>query len=206
MTPEEYLEILKKDYEKTEATMHLKMQGWSELEKRIDLISPKPARPRWFNFAVTCALILLFAGSLFTAVATAQAALPGDVLYPVKLLSEKIVQKTSGNNQVVVDHRADEIVGLSKKDDVNKEQLQQVVIEYKQSVDQAKQDIQISGKPSINFQNQLDEQHSEFDKISRDHPDIQKEIKDAQDASDHAVCYACLKNYFLSLADVDTVK
>lgn len=185
MTIEEYLDNLKKDYEKTEATMHLKMMGWEELTKRIELLETHPVKPRWFNFAVTFALLLLFIGSLFGTYKVASAAMPGDPLYPVKLLSERIIQKASGNNQIVIDHRADEIVGLSKKEEVNTEALQQVVSEYTQSVDQAKTDLKITGKPSINFQQKLDEQHSEFDQISRDHPEMENEIKDARDVSSH---------------------
>lgn len=185
MKIEEYLDSLKKDYEKTEATWHLKMSGWQELTKRIELLEPQPVKPRWFNFAFSFALVLLFIGSLFGTYRVASAAMPGDVLYPVKLLSEKIVEKASGSNQIVIDHRADEIIGLSKKEEVNTTALKQVVTEYAQSVDQARAELKINGKPSINFQQKLDEQHSEFDRIGNDHPDMENDIKAAKDVSSH---------------------
>lgn len=174
---EEYLNSLKKEYEKTDASWHLKMSGWLELQKMIDPIGTRKSG-RWFKFAATFAVITLFIIGLFGTYGVALASMPGDALYPVKLLSEKIIQKASGNNQIVIDHRAEEIVGLSKKEEVDNNDLKQVVNEYKDNVDQAK-----TGKPSINFQHKLDEQHSEFDKIGSDHPEIQKEIKDAVEAS-----------------------
>ncbi|KKT53988.1 MAG: hypothetical protein UW47_C0012G0013 [Candidatus Woesebacteria bacterium GW2011_GWA1_44_23] len=36
MKIEEYLNDLKKEYEKTEATLHLKAFGWDELSRQID--------------------------------------------------------------------------------------------------------------------------------------------------------------------------
>lgn len=180
---EGYLNYLKKEYQKTEATWHLKTSGWEELGLRIGLLEV-PKRNVWLrNFAIAFAVFLIFLVGTYR---IAQAALPGDPLYSVKILSEKIVSGATGSNQIVIDHRAQEIVGLSGRQEVNKEDLKQVVSEYTQSVDQAKQEIKIGGKPSINFQNTLDRQHSEFDKIGSDHPDIQSEIKDAQDASDHS--------------------
>jgi hypothetical protein len=176
----EYLNSLKKEYEKTEATMHLKLSGWEELSRQIGPTETK--RRFWLrNLSLVFAVFVIF---LLGTYKIALAALPGDVLYPVKLLSERIIEKASGSNQIVIDHRASEIIGLSKEQEINNQNLEQVVIEYRQNVDQAKQSFVVTGKPSINFQNKLDEQHSEFDKIGRDHPDIEQEIKDAKNASD----------------------
>lgn len=179
---EGYLNYLKSEYEKTEATWHLKTSGWDELGRRIGLLET-PRRSVWLrNFAIVFAVFLIF---LIGTYQVAQAAMPGDPLYPIKILSERVVQETSGSNQIVIDHRAQEIIGLSKRQEVNKEDLNQVVIEYKQSVGQARQEIKTSGELNSEFQKKLEEQHSEFDKVGRENPEIQKEIKPAQDASNH---------------------
>ncbi|HKC04807.1 MAG TPA: hypothetical protein VKC54_02970 [Patescibacteria group bacterium] len=182
MNTEEYLNNLKKEYEKTDATMHLKTQGWYELEKRIELFTPRKVPPKWFGFGAVCALIIfLFSGIIVAA----SPSIPGDSLYPVKLLSEKIVQKISGSNQIVIDHRAEEIIGLSKAREINKEALEHAVIEYKQYVDLTQDKIEKSGKSNAKFQNKLKKQHFEFDRVSRDNLEIKNEIFDAEKASDH---------------------
>jgi hypothetical protein len=178
---EGYLNYLKKEYGKTQATTHLKESGWGELARRIGFLET-PKRNVWLrNFAVAFAVLLLF---VFGTYQVAQAALPGDKLYPVKILSEKVIRGTSGSSQVAIDHRAEEIVILSKKQEVNKESLQRISIEYKEVVDQEKQQIEVSGESDANFKRKLDEHHEEFDRISRDNPEIKDDIKDAQEASD----------------------
>jgi hypothetical protein len=180
MKTQEYLESLKKEYEKTDATLHLKLSGWEQLSRQIDPVAGK--KHFWLrNLSIVFAVFAVF---LIGTYKIALAALPGDILYPVKLLSEKIIEKTSGSNQIVIDHRAAEIIGLSNKTEVDNKSLEQVVTEYSQSVNQAEETIKTSGKPSINFQNRLDEQHTEFDRVGSEHPDIQNEIKGAQNASD----------------------
>jgi hypothetical protein len=180
MKTQEYLDSLKSEYEKTEATLHLKESGWGELSRQMDPF--RPLRHSWLrNLSIVLAVFVIF---LLGTYKIALAALPGDILYPVKLLSEKIIQEASGSNQIVIDHRASEIVGLSKEQETNSQDLEQVVTEYTENVDQAKQDLELSGKPSINFQTKLDEQHSEFERIGQEHPEIEDEIQDAKDASD----------------------
>ena len=180
MKIQEYLDSLKKEYKKTDATMHLKASGWEELSRQID---PTQARRR-FSFRNLGLVFAVFVIFLMGTYKIALAALPGEILYPVKLLSEDIIQKASGSNQVVIDNRANEIIGLSNEQEVNSQNLEIVVAEYKDNVDQARQNFEITGKSGINFQNKLDEQHSEFEQIGRDHPEIEDEIRDARDASE----------------------
>lgn len=185
MNTKEYLTGLKSEYQKVGATRHLRVSGWEDIRRQIGFPEPRFGKIWLKNFAITFVLILLFAGSLFVAYGTVLAAMPGDPLYPVKILSEKIIQKATGNNQLTIKDRASEIVDLSKKQNIDKENLKQVVSEYKQNVLDAKEQIQISGKPSIHLQKELEDQHSEFDKLGHDNPEIQNEIKDAQEVSGH---------------------
>lgn len=182
----EYLNGLKKEYKKTEATWHLRVSGWEELSRQIDPTQIR--KSNWLkNLSLAFAVFVIF---LLGTYKIALAALPGDVLYPVKLLSEELIQKASGSNQIVIDHRASEIIGLSKEQEIDSQNLKQIVTEYKENVDEAKQNIEASGEPSINFERKLEEQHSEFDKIESNHPEIKDEIKDAKDASggeDHEI-------------------
>lgn len=185
MKIEEYLENLKTDYEKTSATRHLRMSGWEELRARIGLLEPEYKNVWWKKYALAFALIVLFIGGLVGSYKIALASMPGDAFYPVKILSEKVIQNTTGDNQIVIDHRADEIIGLSKKEEIDREELKSVVIEYKTWVEETKKEIETSGEKNPEFQKKLEDNHRRFDEVSRENPDVQDEIKDAQDVSDH---------------------
>lgn len=179
---EGYLDYLKKEYEKTDATWHLKTSGWEELARRIGLLETPKQSFLLRNLAIAFAVFLIFLVGTYK---IAQAAIPGDPLYPVKILSEKIIQGTTGSNQIVIDNRADEIVGLSRQKQVKTQELEQVVSEYKQNVEETKKQIQDSGEPNPEFQQKLSHQHSEFDKVVKENPHVEGDIKDAQDSSDH---------------------
>lgn len=183
MNTENYLKELKKEYEQTDATWHLKMSGWGEIEKRISLIEPKHKRVWRRSYAFGFAVVLVFVFVLFSAYKTVLASVPGDTFYPVKVLSEKISQKLTGSNQSAIDHRAQEIIELSKKQNVDKSELKQVVSEYKSNVEEAQKSDQNLVSPDIKLQKDLEKQHTEFDKIVRSNPDVGAEIKDAQDVS-----------------------
>jgi hypothetical protein len=179
MNTDEYLNDLKKEYSKTEATWHLKVSGWEKLSRQIDPTEIK--KNHWLkNFGIAFAVFAIF---LLGTYKMASAALPGETLYPVKLISEEIIQKVSGSNQVAIDNRANEIISLSQEQGIDNQNLEQIVADYKENVNEARQSFEVTGKSSIDFQNKLDEQHSEFEKIGKDHPDIEDEIKDAKDAS-----------------------
>jgi methyl-accepting chemotaxis protein len=184
MNKNNFLTDLKNEYNKTNATDHLKMSGWSDIADKIGASGPFYKRIFMNYFArVSLALIALLV-VFFGTYQIALAALPGEPFYPVKILSEKIIEEVNGNNQVTIDHRADEIIDLSKEQEINSQNLEQVVAEYKENVDQAKQDFEVTGESSTDFQDKLEEQHLEFERISSDNPEIEDEIGDAKEASE----------------------
>ncbi|HJY98945.1 MAG TPA: hypothetical protein VJ227_04480 [Patescibacteria group bacterium] len=184
MKSEEHLEELKKEYEKTKATLHLKSSGWEELRARIGLLEPEPVAPWWKTYALAFSLVALLTGSLIGAYRISLASMPGDALYPVKILSERLIQNATGDNQIAIDHRADEIIILSEKEKTDREMLMKVVIEYKEVVEEKKSEIQESGADNQEFQRRLDDHHRRFDEAERKNPRIEDEIKEAQEASD----------------------
>lgn len=185
MKQENSLELLKSEYLKTSATHHLKSRGWGELEKRINLLEPEIRKKTYwkgFSFAFA-SLLILFVG-LFGAYKISLAALPGDTLYPVKVLGEKIIQKTTGSNQTAIDNRANEIIGLSKKENTDQKELQSVVSQYVDSVEKTKTQIEQTGQEDAQFQGRLEVQHREFEKINHSDAKIRAEVKRAEDVSD----------------------
>lgn len=187
MNTEEYINNLKVKYQKLEAPMHLRESGWEELSKRLEP-APFVARRFWvMRFAFIAGILLLISGGFFGFYKIASASLPGDLLYPVKRFSEKVSEKTTGNNQAAIDNRAQEIVTLAQRKDVKTKELKKTVQEYTQNVNQRQTEIRQSGQPNPEFQQKLDEQHKEFDQIVQQSPSTENDIKDAQQVSDHSV-------------------
>lgn len=177
---ENYIKDLKSDYEKVQAPLHLKMSGWDDVAKRIGANELQRTSIWLRNFAIGFVILLIFLGGTYK---IADASTPGDFLYPVKLLSEKIIQGTSGSSQIIINHRAQEIISLSKKQSGASQELKQVVTDYKVSVNDEEKQIENMGKTDPQFQANLEKQHQEFDKIAHENPEIEKEIQDAQNAS-----------------------
>lgn len=183
MNTEEYLKNLKTEYLKVEAPLSLRASGWETLSKQIGE-QPVVRKMFWFErFVFVTGIVLIVVGGFFGFYSVASAALPGDPLYPLKRLSERVVEKATGDNQIVIDHRAQEIVNLSKEKEVNAQELQQTVAEYKQVVTETKQEIKQTGQTDQHFEKKLEEQHREFDRVVREAPSVRNEIKDAQEAS-----------------------
>ena len=184
MKKEIFLENLKSEYRKTEATAHLKESGWDEIAKKIG--TTPPFYKRLFSLTLMRASLAAFIFLiLFTGVySLALVSLPGELFYPVKILSEKVAKTVWGNNQVAMDHRAEEIITLLQKDKLNTQELKKVVIEYKTIVEKEQKTVQTSEKRREEFEKKLDDHHSKFDEIGRENPDIQKEIGDATHISE----------------------
>lgn len=185
MISEEYLKELKTKYQNIETPLHLRESGWEELSGKLEP-APLVNRRLWvMRFAFISGIILVISGAFFGFYQVAAASLPGDLLYPVKKFSENIVQRATGDNQIVIDHRAEEIVNLAREKEVKTQELQQAVQEYKEVVTEARQEIRVKGQEDIQFEKRLEEQHREFDRVAKEAPTSAGEIKDAQEVSNH---------------------
>lgn len=105
------LEKAKSEYLKTLVLDYLKNDGWRDLKLNLE--------PRGWSLwglvfrrgLVLTMVSLLFLGSV---VGVARAAKPGDKLYPIKVLSDKVFAKVKENYEVQVRERAVEIVKTFK--------------------------------------------------------------------------------------------
>lgn len=174
MTIEKELYKLKNYYQMIQAPPKLEKNGWKMLEKQLVKQSSNK-----FHFGLKplfvglTALLFFVTTSLFVA-QQAQGALPGEPLYPVKRLSENIIQTVTNDPQVSVDNRAREIVDLSKKQ--KDKHLKNTMEEYKKAVEQAKQKAEKSEKEKESLRKKLEKQEKEFQKAHKD--SLQKETID----------------------------
>lgn len=172
---------LKKEYLNVEPDA-LMESGWQSLEVRID--RHRSIR-RLFTFLVILSTVfLLTSGTL--SVQMAKAALPGELLYPLKRTSEKVVIIFNKDRNIPIENRVQEIVGLvekeerlEKENDLRQEQIHSKILEtvgeYSQEVLEVKED---SGS-SDNFQNRLDSHRGKFESLIKQHPTCAKELEQA---------------------------
>lgn len=186
MKIEQILRSLKKDYLKIEPPKELVEYGWWALSKEIDeQASPLPSK---FTFAPIFARSIVFAaialivlvGASFTLVYASQKALPRDTLYPIKRFSEDVISAISGNIQVKIEKRAEEVVGaVNKKKD--EEVIKEAIKEYKKAVSDTKKVVAEEDKES--FKEKLKKQEELFEETAKESPVLKDELEEAIDAS-----------------------
>lgn len=150
--------------------------------------APKSLRARplfpktrvWYrSFAFVAVFLALAFASMVGFYKMALASLPGSPLYPVKRQVERVVEEITGDRQPAIDSRAHEIIDLSKQNEVDNKFLEQTVQEYKQNVTEVKSEAQKSGGDDSELQQKLNEQHTQFDNVVKENPDVQETIQDA---------------------------
>lgn len=135
---EEELKKLKVEYRETQVPQYLIYNGWVDV--RVKLADRKSVS-FWF-FVRRIALAVLFLALIFTGVVTtSQAAAPGDFLYPVKVASQNLYAKISGDYQKPIENRTQDVVKSSSGQDGN---LDEAIKSYENTLNQSKNQAQDS--------------------------------------------------------------
>ena len=173
---EDQLEKLRKEYLKIKAPDYLVQNGWVDLQTRLSAqespnrrFFPKPA------LIFASVILLFFAGSL----TAAQAAKPGDVLYPVKLLSDDLQAKITGKEEIKLEKRAQEFIDLSNS---SSEHLEEAARQYQKTLDESKNQAEKSGRQQ-EFRQSLEEQEEKLRQAQDNNPssqDLDEAIKETQ--------------------------
>lgn len=167
------LDNLKNDYQDTPVPGSLEERGWSNLEQRI---KGEERFRQVRSFMIVVFAMFVIGGGI--GVNLAQAALPGEILYPLKRTSEQAVVAITGDKKPQVEHRADEIVGLIEKKQDSKD-LKQAVDEYKKQVLEVKQELENSGKKDEDFEKQLESHSGKFNSLLEESKSGGDELKEA---------------------------
>ena len=104
---------------------------------------------------------------------------PGDLLFPLKVISEKVAVRAGVNPEISVVRRADDLIDQSKKDPTAAEKAAE---EYKKTLEQTKQDAQKSGNTK-EFKQTLKAQELKFTEAQKeDHgsTELKKAIEETQ--------------------------
>lgn len=181
MEIEDQLNKLKKQYISIEPSDSLAKHGWQALKDELELSIPPAKKDFKYKVFLASFFTIVFIGFSFGAVYASQKALPGDTLYPVKKVSEDLTVLVSGNRQVKIEKRAEEVIQAveSQKD---KEVVRKTVKNYQEEVFKTKKDSEESGK-SKEFKNQLENHEQQFNKVIKKGSFSDKEIEKAIEVS-----------------------
>jgi hypothetical protein len=164
------IEQLRKIYLKTPIPTDLENNGWSRVKSGLD--KRGGFNPRLIQRPIALFISLLLVLTVLTA--TVQAANPGDVLYPVKLLSDQIQAKVTNNPQKVIEKRAGEIVKMS---DQAPEKVDRAVEEYQKAV--VKTQTTVKEEDKVELKKTLSVQQERLEKIGDKHPEISDKVEKA---------------------------
>lgn len=175
------LRQIRKDYLKIKPPSDLEKYGWLALRKEIEgqekhklAFFPVLAR----NAVFTILTIILLIGGSIGLVRASQNALPGDTLYPIKRLSDNFVIAISGNKQIRVEKRFQDVVGVAEKKS-NPVLLKNTVKEYQKAVSQTQQETE-KPREKEKLQDKLKEEEQQL-------KDVSKRVPSSKDILDKAI-------------------
>ncbi|GEM_PF-5502152 len=174
---EEKLESLKKEYLKTKTSDYLVNYGWSNLESRLNnqteqrhLAFINPAR---IALAFSAFLIIFAVPFVFS-----QNAKPGESLYPLKIASDTVTAKVTGNYEANIEKRAQEVIQTSE----NGESFEEASKQYQQTIDEAKNKAERGDEAKKEeLRKKLEEQEKKFEGANKESQKSKKRLEEIRD-------------------------
>lgn len=158
------LENLKREYLKTKTPPYLVAHGWEDLAPKL---ASDPRERFLFRPALSIGLALfIFVIAGTTLVFASQSSKPGENLYPVKILSDKVYSEVTGDYEATIDKRAEELIEL--KDEPNGS-LDEATKQYQEAIEKAKDEKKDSEEEEKEkFRQKLEEKEKRFQEISQE--------------------------------------
>lgn len=145
-------EELKKEYLKTQTNDYLSKNGWSDLQSKLDSQKSDNLIPLYTKGLAIAGFVLLISGALLTT-----SAKPGSPLYSLKILSDNTQAKISGNYDMTIEKRAQDVIDSQE----SQKNLEKATQEYLNTLDQVQQKPKTEDKKK-ELENILKEQEQKF--------------------------------------------
>lgn len=178
------LKQIRENYLAIEPPSDFKKYGWVALRKEIEaherhrfVFLPIFAR----NIIFATITLILLGGGFVGLVKASQSSLPGDTLYPLKRLTENFTTVILGDQQVKLEKRAEEVVGVAREKN-DPALLEQTVKNYQEAVAKTKQAVENTSKKD-EFQKTLKKQEQQFKDVSEQIPILKDVLEEAMEAS-----------------------
>ena len=166
------LEEAKREYQQTPVPEYLKYNGWPDLRVKL-----QDRGYGWKGLVLRRGLaffgILVFMAA--SVVAAAQAAKPGEGLYTVKVLADKVYARVTGNYESAIQRRADDVINSAGSQ--SKGEIESAKKEYEAVLNEAKKEVEDSGK-NEDFKKALEDQEQKFKQKLENDPENEEHIKE----------------------------
>lgn len=169
---EDTLKNLKKQYIRTNAPSYLDDYGFLNLSQKIsqqEKYIPVDLYLRKSLIYATFVILLMLIVSL-----ASQSSKPGDVLFPVKIASGKIAAKITGNENLIIKNRVDEIIDLSEK---NGQNLDNAIRNYEDTLNKTQEGQDF--RKNQELQDILDEQKQKLEEARERNPQAAPKLDQA---------------------------
>ncbi len=169
----ENIENLKKIYLKTPIPKDL--SDWEQVKTRLEE-KPRLSLSTYFQKGAFAFAVVLI--SLTTVAVGAQAAKPGDTLFPVRVMSDQIKAKITNTPSVPVEKRAQDIIDVSKSPSPR---LDQAVTAYQKALDKSTQEVNKNNviTQEENLKDTLSKQEQKLEEVKKKNPDSSKKLDEA---------------------------
>lgn len=173
---EEKLESLKKEYLKTKTPNYLKNYGWANLQSRLtdqkELGHLPLVNARRVILAFSILLIIFSIPLTF-----AQTSKPGQSLYQLKIASDKLTAKVTGDYETNIERRALEVIESSE----NGSSFDEASKQYQQTIDEAKQKaVNEDEKKKEELRKKLEEQERKFQNAKKESEKSKKRLEEVR--------------------------
>ncbi|MCL5784603.1 MAG: hypothetical protein M1142_04615 [Patescibacteria group bacterium] len=138
------------------------LERWDQIETKLG--KQDSSRPYIPSSLITAVVgIFLFSATL---VGVAQAAKPGDHLYPLKILTDNTIAAVARNPELKVQKRAEDIIKVSS----DSGRLEDAIKHYQQTVNDAKKEVQEKSQDQQKLKQTLKDQDKKFTEEAKKEP------------------------------------
>lgn len=172
--PGSILDKLKKNYFDIKLTDQEVEESWNRLERRL-----KPALPSFpsFRYAViSLALVIMISSGIATLAGIVQAADTGSPLYPVKILSDKVIAKVTGRPEIKVERRAEDLIEAVKKEGGSSGDAGR---RYEESLTETEKEVGQNEEKKARLQDSLNRQEESFRQAIKENPRAEEKLEKA---------------------------
>lgn len=167
---EDQLDKLRKQYIKTSPASHLIDQSWQNLSGELTSQNQSSPLPATRILIFVLAIILTTSGL----VGAAQAAKPGNVLYPLELILDEIASNITGKEEIKIEKRAQEVIESVES---SQKQQEEAIIQYQKTLEDTKEEAQQSGRQQ-EFRQTLEKQEEKFQDAATKNPGAQEKLQE----------------------------
>lgn len=157
-----------KIYQNTHPPAKMESNGWQDLLTRIEEDEILRAAPR-FPFPryafLFLAFLFVFSPLTYGFYRAARKSLPGTPLYPVRTTVESLVSEVSGNRQIIINERANDLVESTKS--ASPKNLDKSLEEYHKSLEKIKQEKERVEEEKQKMEDALKLQEETFRKLRK---------------------------------------